>query len=101
MMHIVCKDKEYFSINALFNSFILRLLYGDMKESYCDEIDLYDTPHEAFRIILEYMYSGMVGKVDLQVSYCWGMLNVKLHNNNCSIYNVSTYFIQSTFNFGD
>ena len=39
-----------------------------MKESMCDVIDLHDTPPEAFRIILEYMYSGMVGKVELQVN---------------------------------
>ena len=44
-----------------------RLLYGDMLESSCSEIPLGDTPPEAFGIILEYMYSGKVGKVDLQV----------------------------------
>ena len=44
-----------------------RLLYGDMLESSCSEITLGDTPPEAFSIILEYMYSGKVAKVDLQV----------------------------------
>ena len=38
-----------------------------MLESSCSEIPLGDTPPEAFSIILEYMYSGKVGKVDLQV----------------------------------
>ena len=44
-----------------------RLLYGDMLESSSSEIPLGDTPPKAFGIILEYMYSGKVGKVDLQV----------------------------------
>ena len=45
-----------------------RLLYGDMLESSCSEIPLGDTPPKAFGIILEYMYSGKVSKVDLQVN---------------------------------
>ena len=45
----------------------LRLLYGDMLESSWNEIPLGDTPPEAFGVILEYMYSGKVGEVNLQV----------------------------------
>ncbi len=34
------------------------LLYGGMKESNQPEIELIDTPPEAFKILLKYVYAG-------------------------------------------
>ena len=38
-----------------------------MKESQCKEVALKDIPSGAFEILLEYMYGGAIGKVDIQV----------------------------------
>ena len=46
------------------------LLFGSMKEAHSDEIVLEDTPLEAFRVLLHYMYSGSVKTLDMQVRGC-------------------------------
>ena len=46
------------------------LLFGSMKEARSDEIVLEDTPLEAFRVLLHYMYSGSVKTLDMQVRGC-------------------------------
>lgn len=60
-----------------------RLLYGDMRESSCDVIDLHHIPPVAFRIILEYIYSGMVGTVDLQVRIADSSIPTTVHESLC------------------
>ena len=60
-----------------------------MKESTSDVIDLYNTSPEAFQVVLEYMYSGMVGTVNLQVNTGYmclaliGSLQVHSHIGTC------------------
>ena len=44
------------------------LLYGPMMEGSSSEITLEDTPEEAFRELLRYLYSGTVSSVNLTVS---------------------------------
>lgn len=47
---IVASQSDYFD----------RLLYGHMKEARSSEITLEETPVDAFRILLRFMYSGML-----------------------------------------
>ena len=44
------------------------LLFGPMKEGRATEITLKETPAEAFRELLKFMYSGSVKSVNLTVS---------------------------------
>ena len=44
------------------------LLYGPMKEGRATEITLKETPAEAFRELLKFVYSGSVTSVNLTVS---------------------------------
>lgn len=44
------------------------LLYGPMKEGRATEITLKETPPEAFRELLKFVYSGSVTSVDMTVS---------------------------------
>ena len=55
---IVASQSEYFDC----------LLFGSMKEAQSKEITLEDTSLEAFRVLLSYMYSGIVKSLDLLVS---------------------------------
>ena len=50
------------------------LLFGSMKEARSDEITLEDTPLEAFHVLLNYMYSGSVKILDMQVRVCYDHL---------------------------
>lgn len=55
---IVASQSDYFDC----------LLFGSMKEAQSDEVTLEDTPVEAFRVLLSYMYSGVVKTLELLVS---------------------------------
>ena len=43
------------------------LLYGPMKEGRASEITLPDTPVEAFRELLRFLYSGSISSISLSV----------------------------------
>ena len=58
------------------------LLYGHMRESECNEIKLEDTPWQAFQVLLEYMYTGQVDKLDFQVRG-WVLAGDKLYYIGC------------------
>ena len=45
------------------------LLYGPMKEGHASEITLQDTPVEAFRELVKFMYSGQISSVNTTVSH--------------------------------
>jgi BTB/POZ domain len=45
-------------ILAARSEYFRALLYGGMKESSQQEIELMDTPPEAFKILLKYVYAG-------------------------------------------
>ena len=57
---VVASQSDYFDC----------LLFGSMKEARSDEITLEDTPLEAFHVLLNYMYSGSVRTLDMQVRVC-------------------------------
>ena len=61
---VVASQSEYFDC----------LLFGSMKEARSDEITLEDTPLEAFHVLLNYMYSGSVKILDMQVRVCYDHL---------------------------
>lgn len=56
---VVASQSDYFDC----------LLFGSMKEARSDEITLEDTPLEAFRLLITYMYSGTVKTVDMEVRF--------------------------------
>ena len=60
-----------------------------MKESQCKEVALKDIPSGAFEILLEYMYGGAIGKVDIQV--CMYVNDFSSHAVMCCV----GMFIQS------
>lgn len=84
MSHVTSSDFEPYIISQgnkegflkvglkhiFFHCIIYRLLYGHMKESKSQNIKLYDTPWEAFKLILQYMYSGKLTIASsIQVKY--------------------------------
>jgi BTB/POZ domain-containing protein 9 len=48
-------------ILAARSEYFRALLFGGMKESSQQEIELVDTPPEAFKILLKYVYAGDEG----------------------------------------
>ncbi len=57
---VVASQSDYFD----------RLLFGQMKESQSSDIALKETPLEPFRLLLRYMYSGLVATtVTVEVHY--------------------------------
>ena len=54
---ILASQSEYFEC----------LLYGPMKEGRASKITLEDTPAEAFRELLKFVYSGSVGSLNVMV----------------------------------
>lgn len=54
---VVASQSDYFDC----------LLFGSMKEARSDEITLEDTPLEAFRALLKYMYCGLISTLDMEV----------------------------------
>ena len=55
---ILASQSDYFSA----------LLYGPMREGQASEIVLEDTPVEAFRELLKFVYSGSVATLNVMVS---------------------------------
>ena len=60
-------EKQPFSahkvILAARSDYFRALLFGGMKESSEDEIELKDTPLAAFKQLLRYIYTGQVGSI--------------------------------------
>ena len=56
---VLASQSEYFDC----------LLYGPMKEGQASEITLQDTPAEAFRELVKFMYSGQISSVNTTVSH--------------------------------
>ena len=49
------------------------LLYGSMKEAKEETVRLQDTPPEAFRLLLRYLYCGKLTIMDIQVQWTRSM----------------------------
>ena len=74
---VLASQSEYFDC----------LLYGPMKEGRASEITLKETPADAFRELLKFMYSGTVSTVNLTVrNHCFlYMCSVKIGSADSKI----------------